>query len=108
MNKHEEQARMLHKQGNNCSTSLHKVFADEFELSNDIPAPRSIEGKCGAAIVAEKILKEIGKEDKIEEFEKEFISRFGNIKCMELIKKGRRCNDYIGETADIIDNILRK
>ena len=37
---------------------------------------------------------------------KKFINRFGYSKCMDLVKNGRRCNDYIGETAKMLDEIL--
>ena len=108
MNNHEKRARELKEQGNNCSTSLHKAFMEDTELSNDIPAPRSIEGKCGALITAQKILKETGHEDKVEEIEKEFIKRFGYAKCVELMAHEKRCNDYVGESANMVDEILNK
>jgi len=108
MNSHEKRARELKENGNNCSTSLHNAFSEDIRLSDEYPAPRSIEGKCGALLTAQKILKEKGHEDKIEEFEKEFIKRFGYSKCKELMSSERRCNDYVGECARIIDEILNK
>lgn len=106
MNKHEEKARELRTQGNNCSKSLSKAFEDDVNLIGEAPAPRSIEGKCGALLTGIKILKDAGREDKIEEFEEEFLKRFGYKKCAELIKDGRKCADYVGGTAQIIDEIL--
>lgn len=108
MSKHEERARLLKEQGNNCSNSLYGAFEQDVKLDGNIPAPRSIEGKCGALLTAIKILKDTGHEDKIEEFEKEFIKRFGYSKCAELIINGhgRRCGEYVGESARIIDEIL--
>ena len=103
---HEAKARELKKQGNNCSTSLHSAFSEDTKLSPDYPAPRSIEGKCGALLTAKKILKEIGYEDKIDEFEKEFIRKFGYSTCKDLMSHERRCNDYVGEAAIMIDKIL--
>ena len=76
-------------------------------LSNDFPKPRSIEGKCGALLTAQKILKELGYEEKIEEFEKEFVRRFGYSKCIELMTHERRCNDYVGESARMLDEIIK-
>ena len=105
MGNHEEKARKLHKEGNNCSTSLHTAFSEDMKLQENFPAPRSIEGKCGALLVAEKILREMGQEDKTEQFEKEFIKKFGSTKCVELMKNQRRCNDYVGECAKMIDNM---
>ena len=106
MNNHEELARVLKKQGNNCSESLHKAFKKDLKLSKDFPRPRSIDGKCGALLTAIKILKETGYEDKIEEFEKEFKSKFGYTKCVELMTHERRCSDYVGESAKYIDDII--
>ena len=108
MSNHEEKARKLHKEGNNCSTSLHNAFIEDTKISSDFPAPRSIEGKCGALLTAIKILKETGHEEKIEEFEKEFIKRFGYSKCVELMTHERRCNDYVGESAKLLDKIINK
>lgn len=106
MNKHEEQARILHSQGNNCSTSVYKAFLEDTKLDGTIPPPRSIAGKCGAVLAAEKILKECGKEAKIQEFEKNFISRFGYATCIDLMKAERRCNDYVGDSVSLVDKIL--
>ena len=106
MIKHEEKARTIHKQGNNCSYSLYTAYKEDTKLDGNIPAPRSEAGKCGAVLAAEKILRELGKEDRIEEFEKEFLSEFGNITCVELMRKDRRCNDYVGKSAELIDKII--
>ena len=48
----ETKARNFHKNGNNCSTSLALAFAETLGVSEDeaknlVPAPRSIDGKCG-------------------------------------------------------------
>jgi len=107
MNIHEETARNNHKQGNNCSISLHNAFAQDFKLSSDFPMPRSIDGKCGALLTSIKILKEKGFEDKVEEFEKEFINKFEFTKCFDLVTHGRKCNDYVGECAKMLDDIIR-
>ena len=106
MYNHEEKARSLHRQGNNCSTSLHKAFEEDMTLSGDYPMPRSIDGKCGALLAAIKILKDTGHEDKVEEFEKQFKNKFEYVTCMELMTHGRKCNDYVGESAKMIDQIL--
>ena len=108
MNKHEEKARKLKANGNNCSTSLHTAFSEDTNLSGEYPAPRSIEGKCGALLTALHILKETGNEDKQEEFEKEFIKKFGYSKCIELMTHERRCSDYVGECADMLDKIINE
>lgn len=108
MSKHEQKARELKEQGNNCSVSLHNTFSEDTKLSADFPAPRSIEGKCGALLTAKKILKELGHEDKLDEFEKEFIKKFGYSTCKDLMMHERRCTDYVGESAKMIDEIINK
>lgn len=106
MYNHEEKAREYKQNGNNCSVSMHKAFSEDINLSKDFPAPRSIEGKCGALLTALKILEETGHSDKKEKFEKEFIKKFGYTKCIELMTHEKRCNDYIGKSAKMIDDIL--
>ena len=106
MTNHEERARQLHRMGNNCSTSLHKAFSEDMDLSQDFPMPRSIDGKCGALLTSLKILKEKGYEEEQEKFENWFIQEFEYSKCMDLMTHGRRCNDYVGESAKMLDKIL--
>ena len=106
MTKYEEKARTIHNEGNNCSYSVYTVFKDDIKLDGKIPAPRSEDGKCGAALAAEKILRELGKEEYIEEFEQYFISEFGYITCIDLMREQRRCNDYVGKSATFIDRII--
>ena len=108
MSKHEERARELKSKGNNCSEALHQAFSEDMKLSSEYPQPRSIDGKCGALLTSLKILKEIGHEDKLEEFEKEFVKRFGYSKCIDLMIHERRCSDYVGESARIIDEFLNQ
>lgn len=52
MNEMEMKARENHRDGNNCSASLAMAFAEklgmsEAEAKSFVPAPRSIDGKCG-------------------------------------------------------------
>ena len=108
MSSHENEARKLKKQGNNCSKSLHTAFMKDTNINTEYPEPRSIEEKCGALLTALKILEETGYGDKKEEFEKEFIKRFRYNKCIELMSHERRCNDYVGESAKMIDEILEQ
>ena len=106
MSKHEERARELKSMGNNCSVSLHQAFSEDIELGSDYPQPRSIDGKCGAVLTAIKILQDTGHSDKIKEFEKWFLDRFGYLKCSELMSHDKKCIDYIGESAQKIDEFL--
>ena len=105
---HEQKAREYRRMGNNCSTSLHNAFSEDVNLSKDFPAPRSIDGKCGALLTSLKILDETGNSDKKKEFEEKFIEKFGYAKCKELMTHERRCSDYIGESSKMLDEILNK
>ena len=106
MRYYEEKARQKNKMGNNCSNSLYKAFQEDTQLDGIIPAPRSEARKCGAVITAEKILRERGKEELIEEFEEAFKKEFEFLTCIELMTSSRRCNDYIGFSANFIDEAL--
>lgn len=107
MGKYEERAKELKANGNNCSVSLYTAFKEGIELDGNIPAPRSLDGKCGALLTAIKILKETGNQEKVEEFEKRFIEKFGYNKCADLIKNGRRCSEYVGEAAKMLEEIIK-
>lgn len=106
MKKHEDLARYLKDEGNNCSASLYEAFKEDAKLKKDYPEPRSIDGKCGALLTALSILKETGNEEKIDDFEKEFVKKFGFNKCRDLIKNGRNCREYVGQTAKMLDEII--
>lgn len=108
MGKHEKRARELKSQGNNCSYSLYTAFMEDKRLDGRYPDPRSLDGKCGALLTSMKILQETGHEDKIEEFEKNFMELFSYNKCMDLMKHDRRCNDYVGECARMLDEIFEE
>ena len=107
MGKHETLARKLKDEGNNCSAALYGAFKKDNKLENKYPEPRSIEGKCGALLTAISILKETGNEEKIKDFEKEFIEKFGFDKCKDLVKNGRNCREYVGQTAKMLDDIIK-
>ena len=106
MSNHENEARELKSSGNNCSNSLYTAFSKDTKLSGKYPEPRTIDGKCGALLTALRILEETGHSDKKEEFEKEFVRRFKYSKCVDLMKYERRCNDYVGEAARLLDEML--
>lgn len=105
-NDYEEKARGFHVNGYNCSDSLFNTFKDDYSLNGNIPKPRSVEGLCGAVIVTEKILKELGKEEYLDDYKKVFLNKFGYLKCIDLLKNGRKCNDYVGFSARYISDHL--
>ena len=114
MNEMEMKARENHRNGNNCSASLAMAFADKLGMSADeakafVPAPRSIDGKCGAYLSVVAMLEKMGI-DKTKEYEKMFLEKEGSLFCKELIAgragTGRTCNDIIGEAAEMFDSLI--
>ena len=90
---YEEKARVNHRNGNNCSVSLFKAFADKLGIKEDeaakiAPAARSEGGKCGGFLAGKKLL-EMLKPEAAEEFEKHFLEQNGDDKCAVLIMKRR-------------------
>ena len=104
---YEEKATELYKQGNNCSNSLYYTFKEEYELSGNIPAPRSIDGICGTILTTHQILKELGKEEYINDYNQQFINEFKFMKCIDLVKYEKRCEDYIKFSADYIQKAFK-
>ena len=107
MNKHEQIAREL-KKNNTCSYALYKAFEGDYKLDEDYPKPRSIDGKCGALLTTEYILKKLNKEKYIKEYEEYFEKEFGYTKCIDLMRHEKRCNDYVGISAKLLDEYLSK
>ena len=114
MNEMEMKARENHKKGNNCSASLAMAFADRLGMTEDeakkyVPAPRSIDGKCGGYLSVMAMLEKLGI-DKTKEYEDMFLEKNGSLLCKELIAKragtGRTCNDIVGEAAAMLDSLL--
>lgn len=112
--KYEEIARTYHRNGNNCSVSLFKAFADKMDMLEDetakiAPPPRSEGGKCGGYLAGRKVLETL-KPEAVEEFEKRFMEQNGDDLCASLIMKrrlqGKNCNDLVGETASTIESLL--
>lgn len=110
----ENKARTNHKNGNNCSTSLAMAFAEvlgvsEDEAKNMVPAPRSIDGKCGTYLSVVAMLEKLGI-DKAAEYEKAFLDRNGSLDCKTLIAQrtgtGRTCNDLVGEAAAALEEMI--
>ena len=108
MNKYEEISRRLHKEGHNCSYSIYYAFKGDYNLGDEYPAPRSIDGKCGALLTCTSILHELNKDDLIPVFEQKFLDQFKYLKCGELIRNGRICNDNVGISARILSELLNK
>lgn len=106
-NKYEKIARDFHLQGNNCSNSLYNTFINDYNLDGNIPMPRSVDGMCGTIITTKKILKELGKDEYFDNYKQLFLEKFGYLRCADLMKNGRKCNDYVGFSANYISNCLK-
>ena len=65
-----------------------------------------IDGKCGAVLAAEKLIREMNVGDEAE-FDDKFSETYGSLKCGELVKAhGRRCNELVGFAADYVEERL--
>ena len=102
MTEREQRARLAHKNGSRCSNAVYMAFSDIAEGS--APAPRSEDGKCGAVLSAEKILKHMGMD--AGEFDKRFLELYGSLKCFELKKARISCNDLVGTAAGLVGEMV--
>lgn len=103
---HEGAARSIHRSGYNCSNSVDRAFADVNTASGNPPAPRSIAGKCGALLAAQKVLHDLGIERE-EELERAFKAELGFVTCVELKRNRRSCNDCVGIASRLVDEYLQ-
>ncbi|MBR6094341.1 MAG: C-GCAxxG-C-C family protein [Lachnospiraceae bacterium] len=113
---YEETARMNHRKGNNCAVSIYRTFSDELGISEEeaagiAPPPRSEGGLCGAYLAGCKLLESV-KPEALEEFKKRFFENNRETHCANLIterrKTGKTCNDLVGETTILIEELLNK
>ena len=81
----------------------------EAEAKSFVPAPRSIDGKCGGYLSVVAMLEKLGI-DKAKEYEQMFLEKNGSLFCKELIARrsgtGRTCNDIVGEAAAMMESLL--
>ncbi len=101
---HEKEARSIHHSGYNCSNSVYKAFADIDHAGGNPPAPRSIAGKCGALITAQKVLRDLGI-DREDELEQAFQDELGYVLCRDLKRNRVDCNDCVGVAARLVDEL---
>lgn len=104
---HESEARGIHRTGLNCSNSVYRAFSDIDHVGGTPPAPRSIAGKCGALITAQKVLHDLGI-DAEDELEHAFEEEFGFVKCVDLKRHRCNCNDCVGVAARLADEIIAR
>ena len=101
----EKEARTFHRSGYNCSNSVHKAFADIDHAGGNPPAPRSIAGKCGALLTAQKVLRDLGI-GREEDIERAFQTEFGYVTCRELRQHRCNCNDCVGVASWLVDEFI--
>lgn len=101
---HEDEARRIHRTGFNCSNSMYQAFADVDHAGGNPPAPRSIAGKCGALLTAQKVLRDLGV-DAEDELERAFKEEFGYVTCIDLKRHRCSCNDCVGVAARLVDEL---
>lgn len=97
-------ARNNHSSGMNCAAAVYDALSVTNDNKTTPPRPREKDGKCGAVLAAEKVIREMGgTEEDVLEFEKRFVDKFQHLKCSELrgILRGK-CNDYVGVAASIV------
>jgi hypothetical protein len=104
---HESTARELHRTKLNCSNSVYRAFSDIDKSGGEPPAPRSIDGKCGALITAQKILRDLGI-DREAELEQAFKDELGYTLCFDLKRNRVSCNDCVGTAARLVDEYLAR
>lgn len=102
---HETEARRVHNTGYNCSNSVYQAFSDIDEAGGTPPAPRSIEGKCGALLTAQKVLRDLGI-DREDELEQAFEREFGFVTCRDLKRNRCNCNDCVGVASRLADELI--
>lgn len=102
---HEATARQIFSSGPNCSVSIYQAFSDVDKVGGTPPAPRSIEGKCGALLGAQRVLEDMGVGN-TEELEQEFLAELGYVKCVDLKRNRVSCNDCVGTAARLVDKYL--
>lgn len=92
----EQAAKKKHNSGYSCASAVYSAFNDV--VSGTSPIPRSEDGKCGAVLAAEKVLRQLGYNSQA--FDQQFVRQFGSLKCDELRRARYSCNDLVGAAAD--------
>ena len=103
----EQKARSNHRRGYSCASSVYTAFSDVNPKLGQPPIPRSDGGRCGAVLAALKTLREMGI-DRTDQFEEDFTARFGSVKCRDLMRTGKDCNDCVGAAAEIVESLIGK
>ena len=102
---HEDGARAIHRAGRSCSVAVYEAFSNVDHAGGNSPAPRSIDGKCGALLAAEQVLHDLGV-DAEGELDGAFERELGYVRCTELRRHRIDCNDCVGVAARLLDELL--
>ncbi|MBQ5317410.1 MAG: C_GCAxxG_C_C family protein [Oscillospiraceae bacterium] len=111
----EDKARTKHKNGSNCAVSVFAAYAErmgipETEAVKTAPKPRSEGGKCGAFLAGKAVLERL-RPDAVQEYERRFTEMNGQTECSRLIaahgKLRKSCNDYVGDAARLVEELVR-
>ncbi len=115
-----EKAIENHKSFKSCSESVLGAFRDEIGLDESqvrsiaMPFAGGRQGKCGAVLAAEYVLKEkygAAAGSRIAEFEREFIGMNKSVMCRELKggltgKPLRSCRGCVTDAAELLERRL--
>jgi hypothetical protein len=90
----------------NCAQAVLKGFQKEFNVSNEEieeyrawGGGRAEGGMCGALYAAERLLRQVGKESVIEEFNK----KGGGILCADIKEKRFTCAEYVRIADELVE-----
>lgn len=111
----EEDARAYHKKGNNCAKAVYAAYADKLGMDSKealslAPSPRGEGGLCGAYLAGKKVLEQL-KPEAVPELEKKFVDTYGHTHCAKLIALHgfkKNCNDYVGNAAKWVEELLNE
>jgi len=90
----------------NCAQAVLKGFQKEFNISNEEieeyrawGGGRAKGGMCGALYAAERLLRQIGKESVVEEFN----NRAGGVLCDDIKEKQFTCAEYVRMADELVE-----
>lgn len=89
----------------NCAQAILKGFQQEFDINNQeiddyqaLGGGRAPEGVCGALFAANRLLRQIGKESVVEDFQK----NAGGVLCTEIKEKRFTCAEYVRMADELV------
>jgi len=93
----------------NCAQAILKGFQKEFDITDQEieeyrawGGGRAERGMCGALFAAERLLRQIGKESVVEEFNK----KAGGVLCSDIKEKQFTCAEYVCIADELVQKNL--